>query len=109
MKAPFSGLPFLVNATPVQQEEGPSMVEFYQKSFDWMAEDQKKSIVIVSDAYYIDDALWTWLCNNGFKYLVAVNLTRFAKVWEPLKMKVKSKKHVAVAWCNDTQEAAVHL
>lgn len=109
MKAPLSGLPFLVNATPVQQAEGPSMLEFYQKSFGWMSEDQKKSIVIVSDAYYMDNASRTWLRDNGFKYLAAINPTRFAEVWEPLQLKVKKKKHVAVAWCDATQEAAVHF
>jgi hypothetical protein len=109
MKAPKSGLPFLVNAIPVQQAEGPTMLEFYQNSLGWMDDEQKKKVVIVSDAYYMDDASRRWLRANHFKYLVSVNPQRFREVWKPLAMKVKKKKQIAVAWCSTTGEAAALL
>jgi hypothetical protein len=109
MKGPITGLPFLINATPVQQEQGPTMVEFYQSSFDWIAEADRKNIVVISDAYYMDDASRRWLRAHGFKYLVAINPKRFAEVWKPLQLKVKKKKHIGVAYCATTGEAAVHF
>lgn len=109
MKGPNTGMPFLINAIPVQQEAGPTMLEFYQGSLAWLDVDQRKKVVVVSDAYYMDNASRLWLRSSGFKYLCAINPVRFAEVWEPLKMKVKKKKHVSVAWCSTTGEAAVHF
>jgi hypothetical protein len=63
--------------------------------------------VIVSDAYYMDNASRAWFRNSGSMYLAAINPTRFNEVWQPLKMKVKKMGKVAVAW--RTEEAAAHF
>jgi hypothetical protein len=108
MKSPKSGLPFLINAVPVQQENGPTMLELHQQSLGWMTPEQK-SQVVCSDAYYLDTASRVWLRENGIKYLCSVNPVRFSEVWSMLKSKVKKKRQIAVAWNKDTEEAAVHM
>jgi hypothetical protein len=108
VKAPKTGLPYLVNCFPVQQKEGPSMLDFYKIGLDWVAAADRPNTVVVTDAYYMDDASRNWLRSEGFMYLAAINPTRFKEVWEPLKLKVKKRGQVAVAWNKITGEAAVH-
>jgi hypothetical protein len=109
MKGAATGLPFLLNCYPVQQESGPTCLELFQACLSWIPEGKRKDIVVVSDAYYMDDASRTWLRAAGFMYLAAINPTRFKEVWQPLKMKVKKVGKVAVAWNPNTEEAAVHF
>ncbi len=42
------------------------MLEFYQNSFGWMDDEQKKKVVILSDAYYMDPSR-RWLRANYFQ------------------------------------------
>lgn len=104
----MTGLPYLLSAFPVQQKTGPTMLEFFQKSLQHVPSSQRKSTVIVADAYYLDDASRTWLREQGFMYLMAVNPTRFAEVWALLKPQVKKKGEFAYAWNAQTQEIALH-
>jgi hypothetical protein len=108
IKGRKTGLPYLVNAFPVQQNSGPTMLEFYQHALNEIPAERRPSIVVVSDAYYLDDQSRTWLRDSGFKYLMAVNPTPFKEVWDPLKLKVKHIGEFAVAWNQDTREVAVH-
>jgi hypothetical protein len=108
VKGATTGLPFLVNCYPVQQPEGPTCLELYKACLDWIPLEKRKDIVVVTDAYYMDNASRLWLRSSGFMYLASINPTRFKEVWEPLKMKVKKQGKVAVAWNKDTGEAAVH-
>jgi hypothetical protein len=93
----------------VQQESGPTCLEQYKHSLEWIPVEKRKDIVVVSDAYYMDDASRQWLRAPGFMYLAAINPTRFHEVWQPLKLKVKKKGKAAVAWNSTTGEAAVHF
>jgi hypothetical protein len=109
VNAPNTRLPFLVHSIPVQTKEGPTMVEMFQNSLEWVAEEQRSKTVVVSDAYYMDDATRLWLRDSGLMYLAAINpTTRFREVWEPLKKKVKKCGQAVVAWNKTTGEAAVH-
>ncbi len=80
MKGAATGLPFLLNCYPVQQESGPTCLELFQACLSWIPEGKRKDIVVVSDAYYMDDASRTWLRAAGFMYLAAINPTRFKEV-----------------------------
>lgn len=80
IKGKFTGWPYLLNAFPVQQNEGPTMLDFYQHALQDVPEGKRASLVIVSDAYYLDDKSRCWLLDSGFKYLMAVNPTRFKEV-----------------------------
>jgi len=62
--------------------------------------------VVVTDAYYMDDASRLWLRGEGFKYLAAINSSRFQEVWEPLQLKVKKPGQWVVAWNQQTEEVA---
>jgi hypothetical protein len=55
IKGSFTGLPYLVNAFPVQQNEGPTMLDFYQHTLRDVPERKRHYVVVVSDAYYLDD------------------------------------------------------
>jgi hypothetical protein len=109
MKGATTGLPFLLNCYPVQQASGPTCLELFQSCLEWIPIEMRKNIVVVSDAYYMDNASRIWLRASGFMYMASINPTRFREVWQPLKLKVKKKGQVAVAWSEGTQEAAVHF
>ncbi|KAL6079929.1 hypothetical protein QOT17_000321 [Balamuthia mandrillaris] len=79
--AATTDLPFLLNAYPVQQKEGPTMLQFFQHGLKDFPAFTKTSIVVVADAYYIDDSSWTWLQEQGYMYLLSVNPTHFTEVW----------------------------
>ena len=109
MKGPHTGLPYLIAAFPIQQHQGPSMLEMYQTSLSWIARQDRKNVVVVTDAYYMDDASRKWLRDNDFKYLAAINPTRFKEVWGPLERQIKHCGDGAVHWNDETGEAAVHI
>jgi hypothetical protein len=106
IKGRFSGLPYLLSAYPVQQNEGPTMLEFYQHSLRDVPASQRASVVVVSDAYYLDDRSRRWLRDSGFMYLMAVNPTRFKEVWKPLNLKAKRIGTWSIAWNATTEETA---
>lgn len=83
------------------------MLEFYQSSLEWLSPVDKNQVVVVSDAYYIDDQSRTWLRESGFKYLVAVNQQRFQEIWKPLSLKVSKPGDWTIAWNSKTKEAAL--
>lgn len=101
-----TGMPFLLHAIPVQQSEGPTMLEFYKECLKNIPRVQRQQLVVITDAYYMDDASRTWLHQKGFKYLAAINPRRFKEVWCPLLLQVKHIKDTAVAWNPQTQEVA---
>jgi len=104
IKGKYTGLPYLLNAYPVQQNEGPTMLEFYQHALKDVPARNRRSIVVVSDAYYLDDRSRTCLREQGFMYLMAVNPTRFKEVWEPLLLNVKHIQEWSIAWNAATHE-----
>jgi hypothetical protein len=79
MKGGSTGLPFLLNCYPVQQESGPTCLEQYKHSLEWIPVEKRKDIVVVSDAYYMDDASRQWLRAPGFMYLAAINPDTFSR------------------------------
>lgn len=108
IKGKYTGLPFLLNSCPIQQKSGPTMLELYQASLERIPQAERKRIVVVTDAYYMDDRSRTWLREAGFMYLAAINPTRFKEVWDPLILKVKKIGQWSVAWNAETKEAAYH-
>jgi hypothetical protein len=97
MKGPTTGLPYLINAYPVQEIHGPSMKSMYQCSLDWIPQVRRREVVVVSDAYYLDDASRTWLRDSEFLYFAAINPTRFREVWQPPK--IESKENGTSGYC----------
>ncbi len=81
MKGAATGLPFLLNCYPMQQESGPTYLELFQACLSWIPEGKGKDIV-VSDTYYMDDASATLLRASGFMHLAAINPTSFKEVWQ---------------------------
>jgi len=106
VKGRATGLPYLLNCIPIQEKEGPAMVEIFKQALERIGEDDRKRVVVVADAYYLDDRSRTWLREGGFKYLMAINPTRFKEVWEYLGVEVKAMGQWAVAWNAKTKEAA---
>lgn len=107
IKAPSTQLPFLLNCYPVQQTKGPTMLEFFQSAVGNLDTEMVKKVVIIADAYYIDAASRDWLRDSNFKYLLSVNPKRFAEVWAALSSKVVSSGDWAIAWSDETEEAAL--
>ncbi len=108
IKGKYTGMPYLINAFPVQQKSGPTMLGFYEHALQGISVDDKKNTVVVSDAYYMDDACRRYLRSNKGMYLAAINPTRFSEVWETLLLKVKHIGQWAVAWNAKEKEAALH-
>lgn len=107
IKAPSTQKPFLLNCYPVQQHHGPTMLEFFKSAVGRLDSGMMKNTIIVADAYYISAESRDWLRECDFKYLLAVNPTRFQEVWVVLASQVEKIGDWAVAWSEETQEAAL--
>jgi len=108
IKGAATGLPILWSSYPVQQNTGPTMVKFYQEALKTVPIATRHDLVVVSDAYYLDDRSRTWLRDSKYKYLAAVNPTRFKEVWEPLIDSVKKPGEFSLSWNPSTKETAMH-
>ena len=108
LKGSSTQLPFLLNSYPVQQHDGPTMLEFFQAALGHLNEEEKQEVVVIADAYYIDEASRKWLRENGIKYLLAVNPTRFAEVWVGLRCEAQEIGAWVIGWSEETEEAALY-
>jgi len=108
IKGAVTGLPILWSSYLIQQKTGLTMVEFYKEAIETVAPATSHDLVVVSDAYYLNDRSQTWLRDSNYKYLAAVNLTWFKEVWEPLMDHVKNLGEFALSWNHSTGETAMH-
>ena len=108
LRAASTQLPYLLNCYPVQQHGGPTMLEFFQSALGHLNAEEKREVVVIADAYYIDEASRKWLRENDIKYLLSVNPTRFAEVWVGLSSEVKEIGEWVIGWSEETEEAALY-
>ena len=58
------------------------------------------------DGYYLDKRVREFLQLWGIKYLAAMNTSRLAGIWPPLKARVEKPGDFAYSWSEDTKELA---
>jgi len=68
-----------------KKKKGLAWPKSSNRHWGGLEEDDRKRVVVVADAYYLDDRSRTWLREKGFKYLIAINPTRFKEVWMVFK------------------------
>lgn len=86
-KGQFTGLPFALRQLPLLGNCSTRMVEI----FSWATQgfSQLFPPIIITDAYYLDDASLVLLRSQKSKFLCAVNPVRFKELWEQCAKDVK--------------------
>lgn len=111
--AKTTGLPFVNFVLPLTSEKPNkslhlpynnfNLVDIFEVIHNNIVEDT----IIITDAYYLDDASRKFLRDKNRYYMCAINPIRFKEVWEEAKKSVKKKGDWVILYNEKTKEHAM--